>query len=135
MDPVEMARELGKTIQQDDRYIRYDLAKAKNDLDEELQAFIGEFNLKRINLNNESKRSEKDEDKISKLNDAINDLYEKIMGNESMKEYTEAKSQVDEMMEQITTILELTVRGENPDTAGLTGGGCSGSCAGCSGCN
>ncbi len=37
MDVIEMARELGKAIQQDERYKRIDAAKKANDEDSQLQ--------------------------------------------------------------------------------------------------
>ena len=40
MDIIAMARELGKAIQQDERYKRIDAAKTANDKDEELQQLI-----------------------------------------------------------------------------------------------
>ena len=43
MDVIEMTRELGKALQQDDRYIAYNLAKQVNDNDTELQADIENF--------------------------------------------------------------------------------------------
>ena len=54
MDQIlDMARELGYAIQQDERFIRTQLAQAAADEDEELQGLIGEFNLKRIAPNAE----------------------------------------------------------------------------------
>ena len=43
-----MARELGKAIQEDDRYLALRLATQSNDEDQALQDMIGEFNLKRV---------------------------------------------------------------------------------------
>ena len=45
MDIITMARELGKLIQQDERYKRIDAAKKANDEDEKLQELIAKFNL------------------------------------------------------------------------------------------
>ena len=47
MDAIKAARELGKAIQNDERYKAYIEAKKANDADDELQQLIGEFNLKR----------------------------------------------------------------------------------------
>lgn len=48
MDQIlDLARELGYSIQQDERFIRTQLAQAAADEDEELQGLIGEFNHKR----------------------------------------------------------------------------------------
>lgn len=41
-------------MQTDPRYLELDAARRENDNDQELQGLIGEFNLKRLDLNNES---------------------------------------------------------------------------------
>lgn len=46
MDIIEQARELGRQIQKDDRYLKVQIAQQNSDNDKELQALIGEFNLK-----------------------------------------------------------------------------------------
>lgn len=63
MDIIEMARELGKAIQEDDRYLALRLATQSNDEDQALQDMIGEFNLKRVSLNQEVQKPEKDQEK------------------------------------------------------------------------
>ena len=50
MTVIEMARELGKALQEDERYKKYQEAKIKNDKDVELQNMIGDFNVKRMQL-------------------------------------------------------------------------------------
>ena len=56
MDIIEQARELGRQIQKDDRYLKVQIAQQNSDNDKELQALIGEFNLKRMNINTEAQR-------------------------------------------------------------------------------
>ena len=53
MDIIEMTRELGKALQQDDRYIAYSLAKQVNDDDTELQADIKKFERDRKSVGRE----------------------------------------------------------------------------------
>lgn len=53
MEVIEKARELGLAIMEDERCKRLQTAKAANDSDMELQKIIGEFNLKRLQLDNE----------------------------------------------------------------------------------
>lgn len=43
-DMLELARELARTLQHDERFIRTQMAQAAADEDEELQSLIGEFN-------------------------------------------------------------------------------------------
>ena len=60
---IEMAKEMGEAIQMDERFIRTQMAQAAADDDEALQGMIGEFNLKRLAVNNEYGKDEKDEQK------------------------------------------------------------------------
>ena len=53
MDVIKSVRELGKAIQQDERFIRYAKARLANDSNEELQASIGKFNIIRMELDRE----------------------------------------------------------------------------------
>lgn len=134
MDIIEKTRELGKMIQQDERYKAYFMAKDKNDKDEDLQALIGEFNLKRVDLNMEMSKDEKDAEKLKDLDTEIKELYGKIIANPNMEAFNDAKNAMDELLSQINNIITMSANGENPETCG-TQIDCSGGCSGCSGCN
>lgn len=56
MDIIQATRDLGKLIQQDERFSAYHQAKLNNDNDEVLQKLIGDFNVNRLELNNEMSR-------------------------------------------------------------------------------
>ena len=58
MDIIELARDLGKKIQEDDRFIAMHVASQQCDADEALQNMIGEFNLKRMAINNEAQKED-----------------------------------------------------------------------------
>lgn len=133
MDIIRMTRDLGKAIQEDERYIAYNNAKIKNDSDEALQELIGEFNLKRQNLNMEMNKSadEKDKEKLAELNNEIRSLYEEVMSNESMAEFTIAKNEIDKLIGEINAIITMSVNGQDPETAEISCGGACGTCGGC----
>lgn len=134
MDTIKYARELGKAIQQDSRFIAYNETKLRNDNDSELQEKIGAFNLTRQNLQMEMSRpeGEKDENKIAELNTAIQSKYNEIMTNTNMAEFTIAKNAVDKMLNEINQIISLCCDGADPDTCEVQD--CGGSCATCGGC-
>lgn len=135
MNVIEMTRELGKLIQQDTRYVAYHQAREKNDKDETLQQLISDFNLKRMALNNEMQKSEKDSEKLAQLDTEIKSLYGEIMGNQNMVAYNQAKEEMDNMLSQINMIVTMSANGEDPETCPteMPSGGCSGSCASCGG--
>ena len=116
MDIITMARELGKLIQQDERYKRIDAAKKANDEDEKLQELIAKFNLKRSELSVEMSQENKNPEKLNQLDKELKALYQEVMANPNMAEFNAAKAEVDGMMNFISTILYGSVNGEDPDT-------------------
>lgn len=135
MDIIKLARELGKALQADERYINMQLAQKKSEEDEILQGLIGEFNLKRIAIDNEAKKENADNDKIKTLNEELKKCYADIMDNENMMEYNKTQKEVETLLKRITTIISKSAMGEDPETADLTESECNGSCASCKGCN
>ena len=130
---IELARELGHAIQDDQRYKDYVAAKLANDENAVLQDLIGQFNLKRISINAEMGRKDKDEEKLKRLNQEMRDVYDKIMADETMMEYNRAKSEMESLINYVSTIINMSANGEDPDTAEPSA--CTGSCESCSGCH
>ena len=84
MDCIDLFKRAAMALQTDPRYLALDQARKANDKDEELQNLIGEFNLARMDLNNEISKSERSDERIAELNTKVNDLYGKIMADEGM---------------------------------------------------
>lgn len=133
LDVTKKARELGKAIQEDVRYKAYCTAKKANDEDKDLQDKIGQFNLVRMNLDNELTSDTRDEEKVKELNGQLKDVYTEIMHNETMQKFTMAKQGMDMMMNEVNSIIAMCADGEDPDTCEVTN--CTGSCSTCSGCH
>ena len=131
---LEMAKELGHAIQADDRFVRVQMAQAAADEDEALQALIGEFNLKRMAINAEASKEEgQDEAKMRTLNEELRAVYARVMANESMAAYNEAKTELDKVTNAIGAILNMAAQGLNPDE--YDEHSCSGNCSSCGGCH
>lgn len=136
MDVIKKARELGKVIQEDARYKQYNDAKKKNDEDKELQDMIGEFNLKRVALNTEMTKPEKDDAKIASINEEIQALYNKVMANENMVAFSNAKDEMDSLLNKVNMVITMSANGEDPETCPVEEpASCSGSCSSCGGCH
>lgn len=133
-DAIQVARELGKAIQQDPRYIRMMTAQKANDQDDDLQDQITKFNMLRNQLNQEVQKEEKDTDTIKEMDAEIKELYRDIFANENMLEFTESRNEIQEMVTYINQIITGSVGGEDPDTI-LFQQSCGGDCGGCSGCS
>lgn len=132
MEVIQAVRKLGAALQQDERYIAYQIAQQNNDNDTELQNAIQEFNALRVSLNTELSKTEKDEDKIQQINEQIKTLYREIMSNENMQAYNRAKNELDNMVKQVNGIISLSLNGEDPETC--VPSDCSGGCSSCAGC-
>ena len=91
MDCIDLFKRAAMAMQTDSRYLALDQARKMNDSDEELQNMIGEFNLARMDLNNEISKTERDDARVAELNEKVNSLYSKIMNDEGMVAYNEAK--------------------------------------------
>ena len=134
MDIIEMARELGKALQTDDRYIAYMLAKQVNDADEELQKDIDSFEKMRYDLSMELTKENKDTDKVKELDDNIKETYNKIMSNKNMIVFSAAPKSLEQLVGNIQEIITMSANGEDPATC-EPASGCTGSCATCGGCH
>lgn len=134
MDVIAKARELGKAIQQDERFIRYAKARLANDDDKELQDAIGEFNLVRMELDRKVNSDEKNDDKVKELNEKLRKVYSSVMSSPAMVEYNTAKAALDTLVNEINVIISKSIDGEDPDTCD-TSSGCTGSCDSCGGCH
>ena len=133
MDIISMARELGKAVQNDERFIRLQMARTNNDDDEALQTLIGEFNLKRMSMNAEMSKEDKSEEKAAAFDAELKELYAAIMSNPNMTEYTAAQQEIESVLKHINTIITLSANGEDPDTVELSA--CGEGCSSCSGCH
>ena len=89
MDVMELTRELGKAIQQDDRYIAYNLAKQVNDNDAELNADIEKFDALRSELNEIMRKDvqAEDTDKLKELDESIKAVKKLPQYGELIKKY------------------------------------------------
>lgn len=134
MDIIEKARELGKLIQQEESYIALQKAQADADADMDLQNLIGDFNMKRMSINNEASKKDKDSDKLAFLNSQMREDYSKIMSNKNMIAYNEAKDAFDVIANRVLAIVQQSAEGADPETADYSTSSCSGSCSTCGGC-
>ncbi|MCL2014210.1 MAG: YlbF family regulator [Oscillospiraceae bacterium] len=135
METITLARELGKKIQQTNEYQKAQEAKARNDLDIELQTLINEFNLKKIDFERKVGSDELEENEQREKNKEIMTLYNKIMSNPNMADYTAAKNELNGLMKQINSILIMSMNGADPETCDVSSCGGGTAHSGCSGCN
>ena len=132
---IKSVRELGKAIQADETCKAYIAAKLDADNDETLQNAIGEFNLVKMQISEETQKEDKDEAKLQELNVKLRKCYADIIANEKMQKYNNANQLYSGLINKVYAILELCCNGEDPETCEPEEHSCSGSCSTCGGCH
>lgn len=133
-DIIKLTRELGHAIQNEDFYKNLQSAKDAADADEELQAMIADFNVKRVAINAEACKTDRDEDKLRALNEEMRTAYSQIMSNAQMVAYNDAKQDFDHAIQRIVAIITQSAEGEDPDTTDYHED-CTHDCSTCGGCH
>ena len=134
MDCIDLFKRAAMALQTDRRYLALDQARKMNDSDEELQNMIGEFNLARMDLNNELGKTERNDARIAELNEKVNTLYGQIMSDEGMVAYNEAKRECEALVNYIDAIINAAMNGGDPMAVQEPSASCTGSCSTCGGC-
>ncbi|MBQ5901738.1 MAG: YlbF family regulator [Clostridia bacterium] len=132
---IKSVRELGKAIQADETFKAYIAAKLDADNDETLQNAIGEFNLVKMQISEETQKEDKDEAKLQELNVQLRKCYADIIANEKMQKYNNANQLYSGLINKVYAILEMCCNGEDPETCEPEEHSCSGSCSTCGGCH
>ena len=135
MDIIEVTRELGRKLQAEESYIAMRAAQQACDEDKQLQECIGEFNLKRMAINNEAQKEDRSEETLQRLNGEFREVYGQIMENGNMQRYNAAKTEFDALLQRITGIIGLCADGEDPETCDYDAANCGGDCSSCAGCH
>ena len=87
MDVIKMTRELGKAIQQDEKYLKFMEAKKANEADDKLNELIGKLNLIQLSYQQEAEKETPDEAKMKQFDEEFRSVYGDVMINENMKKY------------------------------------------------
>lgn len=129
-DLKKLAHELGEAIEASEQFKKYNEAKALQETDSELQMFIGEYNLRRMQLMQELQKdaAEQDEAAMNTMRDTMNESYNKVINHPVMKQFSEASEALQEIVNEVYQIINFHVTGEEPHS-------CGGNCSSCGGCH
>lgn len=134
-DVIQIARELGAALQEDERYAALMQARKVNDEDEALQNLIGEFNMIMLQAQQEAEKEDKDEAKMKEYNEQYVQAYQKIMENENMRAYQAAQTELEGVVNTINGIIAMSLNGEDPMTCDPDAQNCTHDCSTCGGCH
>ena len=136
MTVIELTRQLGAAIQQDERYLNFAKARQENENDAELNELMSQIQMVQMNYQMEASKEAPDADKMKEYEEKFNDVYTKFMDSDKMKAYEAARAEIDNLMNYVMQILGLCVNGADPATCEPEQEhNCGGSCSSCSGCH
>ena len=125
MDILEKTRELGQMIQDSEEMKAYKAAEETQANDEEAQAIMQEYNIKRMNLARDMQNGKiSREEAVAQNTKAFDEVLEK---SASIKNYVEAKKTFDNLVNQVNRIINYYITGEDPN--------CTHDCSTCGGCH
>ena len=128
MEIFEIAQLLGKTLKEDERLKRLEVAKKQYEESPELGKMMIEYEVQQKALENEVVKPEKDTHFIDIIQNRINELYESIVKHPAFIELNEAQSVVNELMNSVNQTIMFNITGELP-------GDCTHNCSTCGGCH
>ena len=129
-------RELGKAIQEDERFIALQAAAKANDADEKLQQQMQEMQLISLKYQQEAQKGEESsEERIAELQEEYQKLYTEIMSGETMQAYQKAAAEMEEMAKYISGMIGLFFDGQDAATCELPPEECTHDCCTCGGCH
>lgn len=130
-------RELGKEIQQDERFVALQKAAAANDGDEKLQQQMQEMQLISLKYQQEAQKGEEaSQERIAELQKDYEKLYGEIMEGENMQKYSAAAAEMEELAKYISGMIGLFFDGQDAATCELPKeDGCTHDCCTCGGCH
>ena len=125
MDILEKTRELGQMIVDSEQMKAYKAAEEAQAKDEEAQAIMQEYNIKRMNLARDMQNGKiSREEAVAENTKAFDEVLQK---SASIKNYVEAKKAFDNLVNQVNRIINYYITGEDPN--------CTHDCSTCSGCH
>ena len=125
-DSIKAAKALGELIQSSDEMKKVKELEALQEQDENAKTLLMEFNMNRMNLGRDMQNGKITEDEAVRKN---NEAFEKLISEcEIIKNYVDAKKELDRVVNEVNGILNYYITGQAP-------GGCSHDCSSCGGCH
>lgn len=126
---LRKAHELGELIAKSKELIRCQEQEITFANDAGAQAAVAEYDQKSKELAEEMRSGGMTPEKLETFRARMNENMQELTKNATAKEYLEAKSAFNKLINQVNEIIGYHIRGEEE------GGGCGGNCSGCSGCH
>ncbi len=126
---LRKAHELGELIADSEELKRCQEQEISFAGDESAQAAVALYDEKSKALAEEMRSGSMTPEKLESFRARMNENMQELTKNATAREYLEAKSAFNKLINQVNEIIGYHIRGEEES------GGCGGNCSGCSGCH
>lgn len=132
-DIYEMAQKLGQAIAESEEVKTFQEMEKIFYEDEQAQKVMNEYEAERSKMTVKAKETGMTPESLKLFQTEMKKSMDKLMANKTVKEYLEAKSNFNEIIQKVNSIISFCIKGEEQELAAE--GGCSGNCGSCSGCH
>lgn len=130
---LEMAQKLGQAIADTEEIkVFREMEKIFNE-DTEAQRVMNEYEAERAKMTVKAKETGMTPESLQLFQNEMKKSMDKLMANKTVKEYLEAKSNFNDIIKKVNSIISFCIQGEDQELA--SEGGCSGNCGSCGGCH
>lgn len=130
---LELAQQLGQKIADSEEIkVFHEMEKIYYE-DEEAQRVMQQYEAERAAMTVKAKETGMTPESLQLFQQEMKKSMDKLMANATVREYLEAKSNFNDIVKKVNSIIAYCIQGEDQELAAE--GGCSGNCSSCGGCH
>ena len=130
---LELAQKLGEKIAESEEIKTFREMEKIYFEDETAQEVMKTYEAERAQMTIKAKETGMTPETLQMFQSQMKESMDKLMANATVREYLEAKSNFNEIVQKVNSIISFCIQGEDQEMAAE--GGCSGNCSSCGGCH
>lgn len=130
---LDLAQELGNKIAESEETKTFREMEKIFYEDENAQKLMKDYESERAALTVKAKSMEMTPENLKFFQEEMKNSMDKLMADKTVREYLEAKSNFNNIVTKVNSIISFCIQGEEQELA--SEGGCSGNCSSCGGCH
>lgn len=134
-DILKLAQSLGEAIAESEEIKAFKEMEKIYYESTDAQNAMQEYEETRAKMTVKAKETGMTPESLQLFQKEMKEAMDKLMQNNTVKEYLEAKSAFNDIMTKVNSIIAYCVQGEEQDMATTNSGSCSGNCSSCSSCH
>lgn len=130
---LELAQKLGQKIADSEEIKTFREMEKIYFEDEVAQGVMKTYEAERAQMTIKAKETGMTPEALQMFQKQMKESMDKLMANATVREYLEAKSNFNDIVQKVNSIISFCIQGEDREMAAE--GGCSGNCISCGGCH